>query len=149
MHFVVCVDGTEQSDRALGHAAELVEATDGSLTIVHVVDPQVYERAGERPITDRSEAEQSLVIEGIEDAESRGEDLLAEARAAVSVPADDVVLYGDPAEAIAEYVENEPSVDGVVVGHRDVSDRHRDVLGSVARGLIELSPVPVTVVRED
>lgn len=148
MHFVVCIDGSEQSDRALAHAAALAEATDGSLTVVHAVDPGVYERPGEGPIASRSEADQSLVIEAIEDAEARADDLLADARNAVSVAADDALLYGDPVEAIAEFVENREGVDGVVVGHRTVSDRHRRVLGSVARGLIERSPVPVTVVRE-
>lgn len=150
MQFVVCVDGSEGSDRALAHAEKLVEATGGSLLLVHVVEPDVYERRGDQPIATRSEAEQSLVIEAIEDAEARGEDVLADAREAVAstIEVEDVLLYGDADDAIAEYVEGRPGIDGVVVGHRDVSDRHRDVLGSVARRLIELSPVPVTVVRE-
>ncbi|WP_248518298.1 universal stress protein [Salinarchaeum laminariae] len=149
MQFVVCVDGSEQSDRALAHAADLVTATGGSLTVVHAVDPGVYQRPGEGPISSRSEGEQSLVIEAIEDAEDRGETVLSEAREAVSVTVEEALLYGDPVEAIAEFVADRENVDGVVVGHRTVSDRHRQMLGSVARGLIERSPVPVTVVRED
>lgn len=149
MEFVVCVDGSEGSDRALAHAEELVGATGGSLIVVHVVDPEVYQRRGDGPISTRSEGEQSLVIEAIEDAENRGEEVLAEAREAVSVPVEDVILYGDPPDAIAEFVEDRGDVDGVIVGHRTVSERRREVLGSVARGLIELSPVPVTVVREE
>lgn len=147
MHFVVCVDASDQSDRALAHAERLATATSSSLTAVHAVDPEVYQRAG--PITDRSSGEQSLVIEAVEDAEARGEEILADARDAVSVELEDVLLYGDPVEAIPEYVEDRGDVDGVVVGHRTVSDRHRQVLGSVAQGLVERSPRPVTVVRED
>ncbi|AGN01770.1 universal stress protein UspA-like protein [Salinarchaeum sp. Harcht-Bsk1] len=148
MHFVVCVDGSEQSDRALEHAADLVDATDGSLTVVHVVEPKVYEQAGEGPISTRSEGEKSLVLEGIEDAENRGEEVLEEAREAVPFEVEDVLLYGDADDAIAQYVETREGIDGVIVGHRMVSERRREMLGSVARGLIELSPVPVTVVRE-
>jgi|GEM_PF-724543 len=148
MNLVVCVDGSDQSDRAIDHAAGLVTETGGSLTLVHAVDPQVYEQAGQGPIATRDDADQSLVLEAIEDAEDRGEELLEEARERVGeVPAEDVLLYGDPVAAIAEFVENRENVDGVVVGHRTVSDRRRRVLGSVASGLMERSPVPVTVVR--
>jgi len=149
MHFVVCVDGSDQSDRALAHAERLASATNGSLTAVHAVDPEVYQQAGNGPIGDRSSGEQTLVIEAVEDAETRGEEILEDAREAVSIELEDVLLYGDPVEAIPEYVEERGDVDGVIVGHRTVSDRHRQVLGSVAQGLVELSPRPVTVVRED
>jgi len=147
MHFVVCVDGSDQSDRALAYAERLATAANASLTAVHAVDPEVYQRAG--PITDHEAGVQSLVIEAVEDAEGRGEEILADAREAVEMEIEDVLLYGDPVEAIPEYVAESGDVDGVFVGHRTVSDRHRQVLGSVAQGLVERSPRPVTVVRED
>lgn len=150
MHFVVCVDGSEQSDLALDHAVHLADATDGELTVVHAVDPQVYEQRGAGPIRDRPDADQHFVVEAVEDAEARGEEILAEAVASVGdVPAEDVLLYGNPVEAVVDYVaKHVGEVDGVVVGHREVSERLERVLGSVAKGLIERSPVPVTVVGE-
>jgi nucleotide-binding universal stress UspA family protein len=149
MHFVVCVDDSEQSDRALAYAERLASSTNGSLTVVHAVDPEVYRHDAEGPITERSAGERSLVIEAVEDTEARGEEILSEAREQVSIEFEDVLLYGDPVESIPEYVEERGDVDGVIVGHRTVSDRHRQVLGSVAQGLVERSPRPVTVVRED
>lgn len=150
MHLVVCVDGSQGSDRALEHAIELAEATDGRLTVVHAVDPQVYESRAGGPITDRSDADEHFVVEAVEDAEERGQEILDEAVDLVhEVPAESELLYGDPVEAIPEYAETREDVDGIVVGHRAVGDRYERVLGSVAKGLVERAPVPVTVVRDD
>jgi len=148
MHFVVCVDGTDQSDRALEHAADLAAATDGELTVVHAVDPQVYEQRGGGPIADAGDADQQFVIEAVEDAEARGEEFLAAAERRVeAVPVETAMLYGDADDAILEYLA-EHDADGVVVGHRALEDRYQRLLGSVARSLVEHAPVPVTVVKE-
>lgn len=154
MHLIVGIDGAPASDRALDHAATIAAATSGRLTLVHAVDPEIYNlRDGSGPITDRSEAEQRLVIEGIEDAEDRGDRLLD---AAVGKLDDEVVeditsievslLYGDPVGSIATYAADQ-NADGIVVGHRRLSDAHERLLGSVAKGLVERATVPVTVVR--
>lgn len=147
MRFLVAVDGTEGSDSALDHAASLAAATGGDLLLVHAVDPSVYE-ASDR-VTEATDPEDHLVIESTEAAEERGATLLEEAAGRVSgVEAETELLYGPPAEAISEYAD-EVDATGLVVGHRDLSEEHQRVLGSVAKKLIETSPVPVTVVRPD
>lgn len=149
MHLIVGIDGSEASDRALEHALEIATATDGRVTAVHAVDPQVYEqREGGGPITDRSDAEQRIVLETIEEAEARGEELLEVAVAAADPEmVDTELLYGDPVQAISEYVEGAADVDGIVVGHRRLAEEYERLLGSVAKGLVERAPAPVTVVR--
>jgi nucleotide-binding universal stress UspA family protein len=149
MKFAVAVDGSTESDRALDHAVELALAAGADLTAVHAVDPDVYDRGGTEAPTDSAGYEDRLVVESVEDAERRGERLLDEAvdRAAdagLTVGRD--LLYGDPVEAVPEFAATE-GYDGVFVGHRGLSDEHERVLGSVAKGIVERSSLPVTVVR--
>lgn len=149
MHLVVCVDGSQGSDLALDHAVALADATDGRLTFVHAVDPQVYESPGAGPIADRPDAAENLVVEAVADAEDRGEEILEAAAERVGeIETATELVYGDPVDAIATYVEERGDVDEIVVGHRAVGERYERVLGSVAKGLVERAPVPVTVVRE-
>lgn len=148
MNLIVGIDGSQASNRALEYAAEIATATGGSVTAVHAVDPQVYEqREGGKSITDRPEAEKRLVLETIEAAEGRGEELLEAATASIDPEIETELLYGNPVKAISEYVDQRAAVDGIVVGHRQLSAEHERLLGSVAKGLVERAPVPVTVVR--
>jgi nucleotide-binding universal stress UspA family protein len=147
MKFLVAVDGSAESDRALDHAAEMAAAADAELTVVYSVDPDVYDTGGSEPITDLSDAERRLVVESVEDAEARGEGILAEASERVTeVPVATELLYGNPVETVSDFATSE-GYDGVFVGHRGLSDAHERVLGSVAKGIVERSTVPVTVVR--
>ncbi|MFB6151073.1 MAG: universal stress protein [Haloarculaceae archaeon] len=149
MDFVVAVDGSEESDRALDHAVEMTAATAGTLTAVHSVDPSVYDTGGSDPVVSPGDAEDRLVVESVEDAERRAERLLddaAERAAEAGVDVETEILYGDPVEAIPSFATTE-GYDGVFVGHRGLSEKHERVLGSVAKGVVERSSVPVTVVR--
>lgn len=148
MHLVVGIDGSESSEQALQHAARLVDASGGHVTAISVVDPQVYEqRTGGEPITNREEALDRIVQESIEDAEQRSETLLADAADQVEIDISTELLYGSPIDAISDYVAAHGDIDGIVVGHKRVTDRYERVIGSVAKGLIDRAPVPVTVVR--
>jgi len=149
MKFLVAIDGSEESDRAIDHAAEMAEAADASLTIVNSVDPDVYDTGGSEPVAGLSGAERRLVVESVADAEERGDRLLEDAveRAReTGVDAASELLYGNPVETIPDVAATD-DYDGVFVGHRGLSDEHERVLGSVAKGLVERSTVPVTVVR--
>ncbi|WP_123536932.1 universal stress protein [Halosimplex salinum] len=149
MRFVVAVDGSAESDRALDHAVEMATAAGSTLTAVHSVDPDVYDLGGSEPPANSSEFEERLVVESVSDAETRGERLLGDAvdRAAeAGLDADAELLYGDPVETIPDFATRE-GYDGVFVGHRGLSEEHERVLGSVAKGVVERSSVPVTVVR--
>ena len=150
MNFVVAVDGAPESERVLEHATALAAAADAELSLVHAVDPSVYE-VMEGPVREGSAAEERLVLESTEDAEERGEQLLEQVANLVeelqpSVEVETALLYGAPAGAVSEYA-TEVAADGIFVGHRDLSEKQERVLGSVAKRLVDTSPVPVTVVR--
>ena len=149
MRFVVAVDGSDAADRALDHAVEMTLAVDGELTVVYSVDPDVYDTGGPDPQGDRSEAERRLIVEDVEDAEARGEEVVEDAADRATEAGLDVeteLLYGAPVETVASFATTE-GYDGVFVGHRGLSEREERVLGSVAKGLVERASVPVTVVR--
>ena len=142
MRLLVAVDGSEQSDNALAYAVRVAEATDGSVTVVHAVDPSVQEVAEAPP-----DGDDRFVVEDEEDAETRAERVVAAAVDDVGdrVPVVSELIHGDPRETIPDLAASE-GYDGIVVGHRGLSARQERVLGSVAKSLVERSTVPVTVV---
>jgi nucleotide-binding universal stress UspA family protein len=146
--FLVAVDGSKESHRALDYATTIAAGLDASLTVVHAVEPDVYSEGGDAPITSLSDAERRLIVEAVTDAEDRGQRILDDAveHIDVDVKATTDLLYGDPLVVIPAFLEHE-QFDGVFVGHRGYSKRYEGLLGSVAKGLVERSPVPVTVVR--
>ncbi|MEF8773650.1 MAG: universal stress protein [Halobacteriales archaeon] len=148
MRFIVAVDGSDASDRALEYAIEVTDADRDALTLVHVVDPDVYAETPSEPLSGFSEAEEMLVA-SVEDAEERGERVLEAAAADADehgVDAATETLYGDPATRLAEFAD-EQGFDGVFIGHKGRSERAARLVGSVAKALVERSEVPVTVVR--
>lgn len=143
----MAVDATPDSDRALDHGQELARAAGADLVLVHAVAPNVQETVGE-PVSGPEEVGDRLVMEGTDDAEERGAEILAAAanRVAADIEVETELLYGSPAAAITEFAET-TEADGILVGHRNLSEEQERLVGSVAKRLIERSSVPVTVVR--
>jgi nucleotide-binding universal stress UspA family protein len=144
MDYLVAVDGSAASEAAVERARRLAECCDGAVRLVHAVDPSVYANA-------QSPADEDELLQSVEAAEERGEELLDSATERVresGVPVAGVHLrYGEPTAAIPEVAEAE-SVDGIVVGHRGETDGAGRILGSVAMGLIGGTELPVTVVQD-
>jgi len=61
----------KESENALAYAADIADATDGSITVVHAVDPTAYDEGGSEPITSLSDADARLILESVADAEQR------------------------------------------------------------------------------
>ncbi|MFB6069556.1 MAG: universal stress protein [Halanaeroarchaeum sp.] len=149
MKFLVAVDGSAESYDALRHALTIAERSEATVTVVHAVDPDVYEVGGMEPITELGDADDRLLVESIEDAEQRGTDVLEEAAeiaAERGLTVETDLLYGPPVPRIVECAERN-DVDNVFVGHRGMTDRLEALLGSVAKRVVERSSVPVTVVH--
>jgi nucleotide-binding universal stress UspA family protein len=149
MDLLVAVDGSEQSVAALDHALDLAEAAGAAVTVVHAVEPSVYDEGGSEPIRGLADADDRIVIENVADAEERGEDVLDRARQRAEergITVRDETLYGNPIQVVPRYAE-ENGIDGIFVGHVGRSERVEAMIGSVAKTLVERSPVPVTVVR--
>ncbi|MFB6106425.1 MAG: universal stress protein [Halobacteriaceae archaeon] len=137
-HYLVGYDRSAESDDALRYAVRMAADCGARVTVATAVAPEVETVAGER------------VLEDLEDAEARAATLLDDAHEVAASEDADVsvrteMLYGDPADALASFVEAE-GVDAVYVGHRGLSPRREALLGSVAKSAIERIPVPVTVV---
>mgnify|MGYP006289865831 CR=1 FL=1 len=149
MKALVAVDGSEASENALAYATDIVDAMDGSITVVHAVDPTAYDEGGSEPTASLWDEDQRLIVESVEDAEQRGIDITEDAAALAADLGHDVeveLLYGNPVRELSNYAEAD-GFDTIFVGHRGRSERAGLLLGSVAKSLVERATVPVTVVR--
>ena len=147
MRVLVAVDGSDAAKNALEHAIDVADAMDATITVVHAVDPNVYEYGGTDPVVSLADADRRLVVEKIEDAEERAMTLLEEFDASadeLGTSVETELLYGDPVEAITDYADE---FDALFVGHRGRSERTEQLLGSVAKAIVERVTIPVTVVR--
>jgi nucleotide-binding universal stress UspA family protein len=136
---LVAVDGSEPSLKAARMAADIAMRFGAKLTLVHVVPklllpPDVY----------------GLTIAEVEkEHRTYADRLLEKAVAALGEPGLEIstaVLYGSPAEAIAE--EGAASDVGmIVVGSRGNGAVARMFLGSTSDRLMHISPRPVLVVH--
>ncbi|GAB3031281.1 universal stress protein [Natronobiforma cellulositropha] len=148
MHYLVATDGSSESTRALECALEFAAAMDASVTVAHVVSPEITVE-GVEPIRSLADADRRLLLEGVEDAEVRGEAILEEAsrrgeKRGVGLETD--VLYGRPVDSLVTYVDA-GEFDHLFVGTRGLSGRAETLLGSVAYDLVRRASLPVTVVR--
>lgn len=137
MKFIVAFDGSEESEQALKYAIHIADGLGAEIDVVYSIMPEIYSEDGE------------ILIEDMSDAEKRAENVLREAEDIVSGLGFSVsteLLYGDPPEEISDYAAK-GDYDCIYVGHKGLSDRHEDVVGSVAKELIRKATVPVTVVR--
>ena len=144
MDVLVAIDGSDESTAALERALGVTDAMDGSVTVAYAVDPSVFDLGGPAPDADRQ-----LIMESVEDTERRGMDVLDDAAALAADRGRTVeteLLYGDPVRAITGFAESE-GFDAIYVGHRGLSERTKRLVGSVAKGIVERTPITVTVVR--
>lgn len=148
MELLVAVDGSEESERALEYAGDIARATDGSITVIHAIEPDVYSASGGEPMS-ASDRQNRLIIDSLDAAEEQGQAILDEVTELAKKQGLDVtseLRYGEPVKTIVDYADEE-GFETIFVGHRGRSERVAGILGSVARDLVERSPVPVTVVR--
>jgi nucleotide-binding universal stress UspA family protein len=143
MRYIVATDGSEEADEAVRYASRQAIAFDATLEIVHVLTPRTELIDGE------------IVLPGGNRAIQLGERTLSEARrlaadVAAEREADLVVetqlLTGRPAAAIVDRAA-ESGAEAIFVGHRGLSEERREVVGSVAKSVLDKATVPVTVIR--
>ncbi|HZZ84690.1 MAG TPA: universal stress protein [Anaeromyxobacteraceae bacterium] len=134
---LVGVDGSEASAKAARLAADIALRFGSRLTLVYVVPrmllpPDAY----------------GLTIAEVEkEHRAYAEKLLGDAVTKLEEPgltADTSVMYGAPAESLAEAAAA-PDVDLVVVGSRGRGAVARMFLGSVCDRMVHISPKPVLV----
>jgi nucleotide-binding universal stress UspA family protein len=136
------VDGSDQGEHALRHAAGLARAMGAELRIVHVVDMGVLPLAPEL----------ALDVGRLTKARrAEGEGLLAKAKAGAGVPARTRLLEtATPMQPVAAVLAEEAAAwhaDVIVLGARGRGAVERLLLGSVADGVARRSRVPVLLVH--
>lgn len=136
---LIAVDGSEAALKAGRMAADMALALGARLTLVHVMPrlllpPDVY----------------GLTLAEVEkEHRAYGERLLEKAVSSLDEPGLQIstsVLYGSPAEAIAEE-SAAADVGMIVIGSRGHGAVARMFLGSVSDRLVHISPKPVLVVH--
>jgi nucleotide-binding universal stress UspA family protein len=129
MTVLVPIDGSENSFRALEHAATRADAEGVDLHVVHVAEERT---AATDQLVER--AADLLVKEGVEDDPEVVETL---------GQFDSAHAAGD---AIVDIVGDGDEFDHVVMGHHDHEGNADHVLGSTSQTVLDADVVPVTVV---
>lgn len=141
-NFLVAIDGSDASNRALDVAADMAKSAGGSLTIVNVATPltEAQKSAFARMEGELADATDVLAQRTLNDAQQRaGWSGLPQAKISA------VFRWGDATEVIIDCIVAEKA-DAVVVGRRGHGQLAGLLLGSVSHKLATMSPCAVVIV---
>ncbi|SMR71292.1 Nucleotide-binding universal stress protein, UspA family [Aliiroseovarius halocynthiae] len=138
---LLAVDGSDGSDRALGHAIARAKQGGAKVVVAYVIEWSPYsfntpEENAQRHSRRESEIERAnseIVTPAL--LRLKGEDLECEG----------VVRHGPPAETLIDLAK-ECGAAQILIGRRGHSGLKSLLFGSVAGNLIQTAPVPVVVV---
>ena len=135
---LVPIDFSPHSTEALAWAVDLARLLGAQVTIVHVREPVVFiADEGAQLMNDAAEeAAQESARRELEKARSGVTSLNVDAELVVGVPAAEIVR-----------IAKEGEFDLVVLGTHGLTGLKRVLLGSVARQVVHLAPMPVTLVK--
>jgi nucleotide-binding universal stress UspA family protein len=133
---VVAFDDRPASWLALEAAARIARAYDGTVTIVHAVQPRLSSFDGG-----------TVALRALETARGEAMDMLAQASDALphDVPSTAEVVSGNPADAIVRRAD-ELGADLIVVGSHRRGPIDRLLVGSVSEAIVRSATSPVLVV---
>jgi nucleotide-binding universal stress UspA family protein len=137
---LVGVDGSEASRRAADFAATRARASGARLVVAYVIEwsPYTFNTPEENEVRHKRREEE------IARAEAHLAPLLGELRAA-GLEVEGVVRHGHAAETLSGLAA-EYGAAQIFIGRQGVSKIAAMLFGSVAGSLVQISPVPVTVV---
>ena len=139
--FLVAIDGSKASHRALETAIELAKAMGGQIHLMHVVHWSGYvpigvEDAYHRPLDRKKEEKHAQ------------EDIIAPAMTRLSeagITAESSYTWGNPAHEVKKEAEK-LKADMIVVGRKGRSNIAEMSVGSVSNAIAHIAPVPVVLV---
>ena len=139
--FLVGVDGSDGAQRAAEYGAKRARAEGARLILAHVVDWSPYEfltpeELSERPVEHQEEIEEAMtgILRPLE-----------EAIGGSGLEIETMVKHGHPAERLCDLAD-ELAVDQLFTGRRGRSRVASLLFGSVSGALVQMCPVPITVV---
>jgi len=147
---LVGTDFSRDAQAAIGFAYALAEQLGAELLVVHVREASALRAAVHEGLLAESSTDESVAEAVDELTKARLSESLAGYRGG-AVPTREIVVSGSPEAEMAECARAEEA-DLVVVGMagRSATEALRTALaGSVARGVLRLSPCPVLVVAHD
>lgn len=139
--FLVAVDGSEGSRKAARFAAERARQEGARVVLVHVVDWSPYDVMTPDELAARHVERE----EEIREARKRILEPLAAELRELGVEPELMVRHGHAAETICE-VARELDATQVFAGRRGRSKLGALLFGSVSGSLVQICPVPLTVV---
>lgn len=141
MVVIAAVDRSEKSDEIVEQGRKLADAFNTELQVIHILDPSelrelervTFEKTGEAVEMDRIKKVAATI------AQESAED--------VSPEAEPVGLVGDPAQMIADYVQDQ-TPEYVVIGGRKRSPVGKALFGSVTQSVLLSVDEPVVTVMQ-
>nr|WP_294807117.1 universal stress protein [uncultured Nitrososphaera sp.] len=135
---LVAMDGSDCAKRALESAMDIVKASNGSLTIMHVLQVPSTPGFGKKLTTEillvyRRDA-RAFLEEQQREAESHG------------IKAETLLVKGSPAKAIMSAAKA-MNADLVVIGSRGLGGVKELLLGSVSNAIVHGSKIPVLITK--
>lgn len=138
--FIVGFDGTKSCRRAIDFATECAKRQGATLHLVHVLEWSPYSFLTTEELNERHARRQEEVAR----AEKFIEPACAELRKS-GVTVSSEVRYGHSAEIMCE-IAKEKEAEQIFVGRQGRSKLAARLIGSMGMTLVQVSPVPVTVV---
>ena len=143
---LICVDGSDVSGRALELAVKLAQPLGARVTVAHVVAPIPLPVDGYPTAIVEPGAAVQLDQQAREFGQLVAERAAARARELGAQSVGARVLFGDPAQALAEEAETQ-GYDLVAIGSRGQGAFKRALLGSTSDRLVHSCKAPVLVVH--
>lgn len=145
---LVPIDGSDGATRAASYAGGLARLARADVALLRVHSPEIYQLSALSEIPPLTDFEYLEVMEKqLSDPEK--DPAFKTARTAlgnIEGSVTDHIVWGQPAEAICEFAQ-EQKVDLIVIGSRGRSAFRALVLGSTSSQVLHHAPCPVTVVR--
>jgi len=138
---LVAVDFSDDSRMALDYAGALAGRLGASLSIVHVVEPDLSVTGAELPLASSKTSDSERLAEAKLDLSSLGERMLGACRV-VETSVRSGIAFFEIAEAAKAL-----SVDFIVIGAHGLAGLNRMLLGSTVEKVVRHAPCPVLVVR--
>lgn len=138
---LVGVDGSDSGRRAVDFAMARAKASAARVVVAYVIEwsPYTFNTPEE------NEARHKRREEEVERAQTQVLDPLVATLRDSGVAVDSVVRHGHPAEVMCG-LANELGATQIFIGRRGTSKVAALLFGSVAGSLVQIAPVPVTVV---
>ena len=139
--FLVAVDGSAGSLRAVDYATERAKASKAKLILAYVIEWSPYSFHTPEELAERHKRRE----EEIERAQSTILGPILKSVKDKGVDAETVVHHGHPSETLIELAKDRNTTQ-IFIGRKGESRMASLLFGSVAGSLVQTSPVPVTVV---